>query len=207
MTSTRLLRRFSLLPLAAAALALASCADDQNTPPPPTLGSTLIDRMGRAGINTALTDPFFSDANAHGAVQDSYNGASVPDQWPSLFAARIAANAAILDGLDRVCGNQLLSGPAPVAGRYATLSGVLADDRVWVNTASGACTTYLAVEANATGIIPNHDCGGRTPLYDTIDVSYSVLAAGALAGVTDGIDRDADPPASLTAFPFLAEPR
>ena len=113
----------------------------------------------------------------------------------------MAGNLAILDSLDTVCGNQLLAGPTATAGRYGTLAGVLADDRIYVNTSSGTCAQYLAVEANAVGI-PNGDCGGRTFAYDTIDTTYSVLAAGALGGVGDGIPRDADANHSAE-FPFL----
>ncbi len=61
------------------------------------------------------------------------------------------------------------------------------------------------VAGNAVGIT-NDDCGGRTPLEDTIDVTYSVLAIGALTGVTDGVPVDADGTASLTAFPYLDTP-
>jgi hypothetical protein len=117
----------------------------------------------------------------------------------------MASNLAIYDGLDRVCGNQLLAGDTAAAGRYAALAGVLADDRLYVNTAAGTCQIYLGVEGNAVGIT-NDDCGGRTPLEDTIDVSYSVLAAGTLSGVTDGVPSDADGTASLDDFPFYAPP-
>jgi hypothetical protein len=82
---------------------------------------------------------------------------------------------------------------------------VLADDRLYVNTGSGSCQQYLAVEANAVGI-PNSDCGGRTPLEDSIDTTYSLLAAGALSGVTDGVPIDADSTPSLTVFPYLDDP-
>jgi hypothetical protein len=164
-----------------------------------------VERMGRAGINTAVVDPFFAMESEHAKVQDAYNASADPAQWPSLFADRMAGNLAILDSLDTVCGNQLLAGASAVAGRYDGLAGVLADDRLYVNTASGACQQYLAVEGNALGIT-NNDCGGRTPLHDTIDVSYSVLALGALTGVGDGIPLDADGTASLSAFPFLDAP-
>lgn len=163
-----------------------------------------IDRIGRAGINTAVTDPFNANAAAHAGMQDAYNAASDEGDWPD-FAEAMATNLAILDGLDRNCGNQLLAGATATAGRYDGLAGVLADDKIYVNTDSGICTQYLAVEADAVGI-DNDDCGGRTPLYDTIDTSYSVLAAGALAGVGDGVPVDTDSPASVTAFPFLADP-
>lgn len=179
-------------------------------PPPPAIGADQIDRMGRAGVNTALTNPFFrasvpSEEMRHEMVQDEYNGAENPAQWAGMFTSEIATNLAILDSLDRNCGNQLLAGPAATAGRYNALAGVLADDQLYLNTASGVCNQYLAVEANAVGIA-NNDCGGRTPLEDTIDTTYSLLAAGVLSGVTDGIAKDADGAASLTAFPFLDQP-
>ena len=109
-------------PLAAVfalAVLLPGCAgQDSSAPPaPPALGPQ-IDRMGRAGVNTAVTDPFNLNSAAKGANQDGYNAAGVPTQWAGQYAAPFAANLAILDSLDTVCGNQLLAGPAPVAGRF-----------------------------------------------------------------------------------------
>jgi len=193
------------------AVVLTGCgSDDDNNPPPPRVGAVQIDRMGRAGVNTALTNPFFresvpSEESRHETILDDYNAANDPSQWVPEFSSLIASNLAILDGLDRVCGNQVLAGPAPVAGRYKALAVILADDQLYVNTASGMCNQYLAVEANAVGIA-NTDCGGRTPLENTIDITYSVVAVGALTGVTNRIPSDADGTASLTAFPFLDRP-
>jgi hypothetical protein len=169
-----------------------------------------IDRMGRAGVNTALTNPFFresvaSEESQHEMILDDFNAANDPSQWVARFSSLIATNLAILDSLDGVCGNQVLAGPAPVAGRYKPLADILADDQLYVNTASGTCNQYLAVEANAIGIA-NTDCGGRTPLENTIDITYSVVAVGALTGVTNGVTSDADGTASLTVFPFLDRP-
>jgi hypothetical protein len=140
-------------------------------------------------------------------AKDGYNADDDRATWANDYTAEFAANLAIYDGLDANCGNQLLAGPMPVAGRYDTLASVLTDDQLWVNSDSGTCGVYLAVEADATGIIPNNDCGGRAPAYDVIDVTYSVLAVGAPSGVTDGdvtddVDGDADP----AAFPFLTGP-
>ena len=193
-------RTLGSLALVVLGLAAIACKDA----PPPSIGAQ-IDRIGRAGVNTALTTPFDLNPTTKGAVQDTYNAASVPAQWGSSFSARIGSNLAILDSLDTVCGNQLLAGPAPVPGRYNTLAGVLSDDQLYINSSSGTCTTYLAVEANAVGIT-NTDCGGRTPLVDTIDRTYSVLAIGALSGVTDGVAADADGAHSTTTFPFLKRP-
>ncbi len=195
---------------------LIGCGDDDNNnkvasnPTAPAVGADQIDRMGRAGVNTALTNPFFRESVAaeetqHEAIQDEYNAADNPAQWATMFRTEIAGNLAILDSLDRNCGNQLLAGSAATAGRYNTLATVLADDELFVNTASGSCQQYLAVEGNAVGIT-NNDCGGRTPLHDTIDTTYSVLAIGALTGVGDGIPVDGDDTPSLTSFPFLGVP-
>ncbi|MFN8392936.1 MAG: hypothetical protein U0136_21765 [Bdellovibrionota bacterium] len=183
---------------------------DSGFPNPPRISSTQIDRMGRAGVNTALTNPFFRESvpeeqENHDAVVDGYNAAADSSEWVDSFAPRIAANLAVLDGLDTVCGNQLLAGPAATEDRYQALSRILADDKLYVNTASGTCNQYLGVEANAVGVT-NSDCGGRTPLEDTIDTTYSLLAAGVLSGVDDGIPKDADGTASVSQFPFLDTP-
>lgn len=204
----------SVITLCLAATMLPGCSGDSNNssgnPPPPALGADQIDRMGRSGVNTALTNPFYRESVAaeetqHENVQDEFNGAADPAQWASMFRGEIAQNLAILDSLDTNCGNQVLAGTTATAGRYDVLATVLADDRLYVNTASGVCQQYLAVEGNAVGIA-NSDCGGRTPLEDTIDTTYSVVALGALTGVGDGIASDADGRASLTAFPFLDSP-
>ena len=174
--------------LAALVSVLAACGSDNgnnNTPPAkPTLGATQIDRMGRAGVNTALTDP---------------------STWSPQFKKNISTNLAILDSLDTVCGNQLLAGPSAVAGRYDTLAGVLVDDRLYVRADKTTCTNYLGVEANAVGLT-NDDCGGRTPLYNTIDVTYSALAIGEFSGVTNGFTSDSEGNPNATTFPFLGPP-
>jgi hypothetical protein len=97
--------------------------------------------------------------------------------------------------------------------RYSFIATVLADDELYVNTTSGTCGLYLAQEAAALGLsAAAGDCGGRTPLEDVVDESYTLLTAGVTAylgnahAVTDGIDADADHPPSATDFPFLGVP-
>lgn len=201
-----------LLILSALAAGLVACGSDNNntnggnnTPPAkPALGATQIDRMGRAGVNTALTDPFdIVPMMTPAQVKDAYNAVSDPSAWGTQFKGKIAQNLAILDSLDTNCGNQLLAGATAAAGRYDALATVLADDRLYVRTDKTTCTTYLGAEANAVGVT-NDDCGGRTPLYNTIDVTYSALALGAFAGVTNGITSKLG--ASATTFPFLGTP-
>ncbi|HZL19042.1 MAG TPA: DUF4331 family protein [Polyangia bacterium] len=171
---------------------------------PPTLG-TQIDRIGRPAINTAISDPFDGDATMHGAKQDAYNVAT--PATGSTFEAAFEANLAILDSLDTVCGNQFAADKTKTdATRYKALADVLADDQLYIDTSSGTCTTYLGVEANATGIIPNTDCGGRTLSEDVIDESYSLLAIGATTGVGDGVAADDKASAQTATFPFLAPP-
>jgi hypothetical protein len=171
----------------------------------PALGAQ-IDRLGRPAINTAITDPFDADATAHGTKQDTYNAAT--PATGSTFEAQFEANLATLDGLDQTCGNQFAADTTKTdATRYKKLADVLVDDQLYVDTSSGTCTTYLGVEANATNIIANADCGGRTLSEDVVDESYSLLAAGALMGVTDGVSADDKASAETpTTFPFLAPP-
>jgi hypothetical protein len=160
---------------------------------PPTLGARIYDRVGRAAINTALIG-LVSPKGVRNGLQDRYN--VTPEGAWSEFAGEIGANLAIYDALDGVCGNQLLAGPSAVAGRYDALASALADDRLYVDTSAGACNQYFAVELGVSG-----DCGGRTPAYDVIDVTYSALAVGATSGVPDGIDSD---PAQLPPdFPYF----
>ena len=204
------------------ALAAAACGGDENNnnnttnnnsnnnttnnntnmpPPPPTLG-TQIDRNGRPAITAALI-AVLGEAGPQGMARDSYNAAG-QSEW-GTFAGEIAGNLAIYDSLDGTCGNQLLAGADPVAGRYDGLAGALADDRLYINSDSGTCGQYFGVELDATGVAPNTDCGGRTPYYDVVDVTYSAVAIGAVAGVGDGVDAD-DGTHSDSDFPFLAAP-
>jgi hypothetical protein len=176
------------------------------TPAPPTIG-TQIDRIGRPAINTALNHAFDSNATTAGAAKDMYNQDSTPSDWAANWTPQIAANLAILDSLDTVCGNQPGYATPASATSYNTLAGALSGDELWLNTAGTTCTQYLAVEANALGLVTTSDCGGRALSYDVIDVSYSVLAAGSLASpppVGDGVP--ANDVAFLTTFPYEAAP-
>jgi hypothetical protein len=90
--------------------------------------------------------------------------------------------------------------------RYQTLATVLADDQLYVNINSGDCGTYLGLEVEVVGAVDVGvgGCGGRTPSDDVIERSYSVLAAGALAGIDDTIAGDDGE--QTRDFPFLAPP-
>ena len=206
------MNRLPLLVLGAAMAGLFGCGSDNgsnnNNPPPakPSLKTTQIDRMGRAGVNTALTDPFdIVQGSTPDQVKDAYNALIDPSTWSAQFKSNIATNLAILDSLDTVCGNQLLAGASATAGRYDTLASVLIDDRLYVRTDKTTCATYLGVEANAVGLT-NDDCGGRTPLYNTIDVTYSALAIGQFSGVTNGFTQNHEGLPDITTFPFLKPP-
>ena len=177
-------------------------------PPPPALG-TQIDRMGRPAINAALANPLDLDKK-HDATQDDYNKSGDPAMWRGKYGPLLAANLAIYDVLDGKCGNQALydaaAGGASFANAgYARLGATLADDQLFLNTASLVCNQYLAVEFAAINGTALTDCGGRTPLYDVIDWTYGVLE-GINMPFSDGVAKDEDHPASATTFPFLASP-
>lgn len=191
-------------------------------PTPPILGFA-IDRMGRPAINTALNNMFNPNDTQKGIAKDNYNGEVNEADWATVLiegkpiTKEFAGNLAVIDGLDAVCGNQLLAAGDPSgdagASEYAALPAVLVDDQLYLDTSIGDCKAtaslpnYLAVEARFLGL-PLTTCGGRTPLDDVIDISFTLLASGGTAAVTDGVNADADPStaASLTDFPFLNAP-
>jgi hypothetical protein len=139
--------------------------------------------------------------------KEEYNRAA-PPEWPS-FATDIQQTLGLYDGFDGSCGNQWYADDyAELPSlRYVALARMLADDRLWVDSRSTACTRYLAVElaevvrSGASG----GDCGGRTPSYDVVDVFRSLLVAGKTTGADDGVPSD-DRAHSTVEFPFLAAP-
>ena len=165
--------------------------------------------MGRPAVATALISTFEANSTTKGTAKDGYNQDVAQTGWSAKYKAEMSGNLAVYDGLDQNCNNQLAaSGDAGAqnsnALKYGFLGGVLADDRLWLNTGGTACDTYLGVEANVLGIT-NNDCGGRALKYDVIDVTYSAVAIGALTGVGDNVVKD-DVKTAATAFPFLAAP-
>jgi hypothetical protein len=182
-------------------------------PAPPALG-TQIDRFGRPAINTALTGTFAADP-PKGPMKDAYNANSDAGSWSS-YIPEFEKNLAILDSLDTNdagagCGTQAFAGPSADAGaaRYATLAGVLANDRLWLDTSSTNCTQYLGVELVATGVITNPDggkvdqCGGRTLGEDVIQTTYSAVALGTLSGFGSGVSANPSK-TTVATFPYFA---
>ncbi len=180
---------------------LAGIRGPQN--PPPLPGGTRIDRAGRVAVTAALYGAFQAPDDA-ADLRDEYNEGGLGGDYVDV----IATSLGILDGLDARCGNQLLAGAAP-SGRYDALAGVLADDQLYVNSDRTNCQpgAYLGVEAEVVGALPEGDgsCGGRIPGDDVVERSYSVLAAGVLGGVDDGVPSD-DATHDPDTFPFLAAP-
>lgn len=196
----------------------SSSSGDTGTPDsgtkPPTLGAQ-IDRFGRPAINTAGNNTFEPDASTAGSEKDKYNADGNKAGWVAAYRDRIAANLAIYDSLDQQCGNQPFADASAAnttaTSRYGTLAGVLADDRLWMNTggtsAGLGANEYLAVELNATGALTNNLVGGRRLTFDVIDRTYGVVAGFDALG--NGFpDNIAKVPAKTdgTTFPYLAAP-
>jgi len=157
-----------------------------------------IDRAGRPLTGNGLLD---SDA-----AKDAYNAATPADG--KRFAGALTPGLALYDGYDGRCGDGwLIDGAAGPAGRYAPLAALLADDRLWVNGASGECSQLFAVERAAVGgeRALAEDCGGRTPNYSAANVYRSLLAGGKTTGISDGLVKD-EREHSTSVFPFLAAP-
>lgn len=159
--------------------------------------------MGRPAINTALDHSFDGNAATAGTAKDGYNADSDPTKWAANYAPQFAGNLAIIDALDGTCGNQFGYKKPASATSYSAIAGALADDRLYLNTTGATHAQYLAVEANVLGVT-NTDQGGRTLSEVVMDTSYSLLAAGALTGVSNGIIMN-DVAFSAT-FPYEAAP-
>jgi hypothetical protein len=170
----------------------------------PSVG-TQLDRVGRPAITTALIGTFLSDEDQKNTLKDDYNTAA-PADW-SGFADNIALSLAILDGLDTVCGNQLLAAESVSEDRYSTLAGSLATDVLLIDSTDTDCSTYLGVEAELfVDSVDDGGCGGRIPTADVVDASYTVLAAGGLdQSIGDNVDSD-DGGANNDTFPFFGAP-
>ncbi len=207
---------------------------------PPTIG-TQIDRMGRPAINTTLNGTLGTVTVDVTTQKDNYNRASDPATWATtvLFGTKTVAdefraNLAVFDVLDQGvttipgagCSNQLLfngvaaGGGTPVATSYSTFAGILADDRLYLDTSKGVCNRYLSIEGEVAtnGTVKHTDCGGRALTYDVIDFTYSMLTGGVNAfgtdanrtalvsdgGVATRVVSHID--VSDTTFPFLGAP-
>ncbi|MFL6632916.1 MAG: DUF4331 family protein [Massilia sp.] len=153
-----------------------------------------IDRMGRPLTGNGLLAHLGSDEDAD-AYKLRYNAAT--PGTADEFVPVIAKSLALYDGYDGRCGNQwMIDAAAPPARRYLPLARLLADDRLWVDSATATCTQLFGVE------LGQHDCGGRTLHYDAVNVYRSLLAGGTNDAVTDGVRAD-DQRHSDTVFPFL----
>jgi len=164
-----------------------------------------IDRAGRPLTGNALLGTLAPDEISD-AFKETYNMAPPADG--AKFVDEIAGNLGLYDGFDGKCGNQwLANAKAPPAQRYHRLAALLADDRLWVNSASATCTQFFSVERAALGGDPAlaKDCGGRTPTYSASNVYRSMLVDGTTDSASDGLTRD-EREQSDSVFPFLAAP-
>ena len=138
-----------------------------------------IDRMGRPGITTATIE-LRSDRTI-------YNQNGDPSTWAAEFQALIRERLVTIDGLDGVDGNALLD--------VDTISGLLVDDRLQIDTSVPECDVYLALEIGLGG------CGGRTLDRDVIDDTLRHLVAQDMP-VSDNAVNDS---VILNSWPFLGE--
>jgi hypothetical protein len=164
-----------------------------------------IDRMGRPLTGNALLGTIATEEVSN-ALKEAYNAAA--PAAGGQFVEEIEKGLELYDGFDGTCGDQLLYDRAATAAlRYRPMAALLADDRLWVNAASGTCTQLFAVELAALtdrkGLAT--DCGGRAPTYDAVNVYRSLLVDGSFTRVSDGLHGDEIAP-SDALFPFLAAP-
>jgi Domain of unknown function (DUF4331) len=164
-----------------------------------------LNRVGRPLTKNALLGLLAAD-EVGDQLKEQWNSATPATS--ARFIPEIEKGLAIYDAFDGKCGNQLLANREGVpVMRYRALATLLADDRLWVNSASTVCTQLFAVELASLagrGALKD-DCGGRSPNYNAANVWRSLLVQGTTVGVDDGLDHD-EREHSATVFPFLAAP-
>jgi hypothetical protein len=164
-----------------------------------------VDRAGRPLTGNALLGTLASEEVSFD-LKEKYNAAT--PETAAEFIPEIEKSLGLYDAFDGHCGNQLLADlEAAPSQRYRAMAALLADDRLWVNSASHVCTQLFAVElASLAGRNElSNDCGGRTPNYDAVNVYRSLLVDGSNSSVDDGVHHD-DHVHSADVFPFLAPP-
>jgi len=199
--------------------------DIPGIPAPPVLGAQL-DRRGRPMIREALIGVFAPTEAIKAAARDIYDQAPEPATWTTTTLRtnvtvldELAANLAVFDAIDsglptqagtlQGCGNALQFSGHP--GAYRAAARLFGDDQVYVDTWFASCSFYFDLEIEFVQTAMVHStCGGRTPIHDVVDVTYSVLAGGTQAllsgfrgAIGDGVAAHTDVTAT---FPFLGPP-
>ncbi|QWF19550.1 DUF4331 family protein [Lysobacter capsici] len=164
-----------------------------------------IDRAGRTLTGNALLGTLDGE-EVSDALKERYNAATPATGAP--FVPEIEKSLGLYDGFDGRCGNQWLArrAPPPPSSPYRALAELLADDRLWINSASKVCARPFAVELaqfDRHNKAWRRDCGGRTPNVGAINVYRSLLVDASTDRVDDGVERD-DKVHSISQFPFLA---
>jgi hypothetical protein len=222
----QLVKSNAVMTLALAASLTFACGDDSNSEQPPDAGDNgggdagnppdpdafpalgaQLDRAGRpATASMLIASMLHADQAAQVATRSDYRSDDDPSMWVGTWQSEIDTSIAFLDGLNSTavtsgCGDQL-DYDGGGGSDYDALSATLADDRLRVDPEGTACAQYLAVETGASGA---GECGGRTPVMDVIETSYSALTSGDLSGTDDGVAAD-DATHNADTFPFLAPP-
>ncbi len=156
-----------------------------------------LDRVGRPLTKNALLGLFAAEADSY-ALREAFN-LDTPAE-AKRYVPEIEKALAFYDSFDGDCGNQVMAGPTAGPHRYQALAELMADDRLWIDSASASCKTFLAVERGLPG-----DCGGRPPSMSAANAFRSLLVNGADTGTDDGLERD-EQPISDVVFPFLSPP-
>ena len=162
-----------------------------------------VDRAARPLTGNALLATLGSKQDADN-LKEKYNRATPADG--AEFVSEIARGVALYDGLDGKCGDSMFAARRQqTPKRYYRLARLLADDRLWVDSRYGRCTSLFAVERAALNkeAALRRDCGGRAPTYDASNVYRSLLVNGTRTAIDDGLHADEVAP-SDTDFPFLA---
>lgn len=175
---------------------------------------------GEFAKNIGIIDALDSGMCGNLRCESGEAGGPAPDPVLGICPADCGSNVLNL-GSGNGCGNSVLynvgvpgnPGTTPNPGSYVALGTLLAQDEIFLNTSKGMCALYLAVEYYVATGAPGTEttCGGRTPQYDVVDFSLSMIASGVagftLPSFTPKISDGAGPHTDYLAdFPYLGNP-
>jgi hypothetical protein len=165
--------------------------------------SARIERVGRPEVkNMMLAPKQFDPVNRDLEIRDLYNmedAFHLADGYLGAYRARLNANLAFWDGLDRK-----IDWPADGNGSHPLTELVLADYLVVdVGKPYAEQGSFLEIERALRDGRAHQTCGGRALNDDVMDTIFTLMINGGNGPVIrDGVDQ-ATRPASRT-FPYLA---
>src|SRR4051794_25605555 len=163
-----------------------------------------IERVGRPEVKNLMLGPKqFDPVNQDLEIRDLYNmedAFAVQDGYRGAYRARLNANLAFWDGLDR-------NVDWPINGNGHPLTELVLADYLVVDVSKPYAEqgSFLEIELSARRGEAHETCGGRSLNDDVMDTFFTQLInAGTGPVIRDGVNHSSQP--ASRSFPYLSAP-